>query len=71
MSGWGEAKGKINKLVIECETPDQAFLIEKNAKKRNEMKYVNFCLTKPSYSNSLYLTSWKRFEDMCGPWIQA
>ncbi len=48
MSGWGDATGKINKLVIECENPDQAFLIEKNARKRYEMKYVNFCTTKPN-----------------------
>ena len=71
MSGWGEAAGKVNKLVIECENPDQAFLIEKNARKRNEMKYVNFCTTKPSYPSSHYLTSWKSFADMGGPWIQA
>jgi len=66
MSGWGMAKGLINKLVIECETLEEAKQIERTAHNRNEMKYVNICTTKPSYPTSRYLTSWKKYPQMTG-----
>ena len=31
MSGWGCAKGRINKLVFKCETVEDAYTIKKNA----------------------------------------
>lgn len=68
MSGWGMAQNKTNKLVIACQTIQQAMLIEKNARKRSEMKYVNIRTSKPYYGPSV-LTSWKVFEDMNGPWL--
>ena len=68
MSGWGQATGKTNKLVIACDTIEQAELIEKNARKRSEMRYVNIRSTKPSYGGHI-LTSWKTFSDMGGPWL--
>ena len=49
MSGWGAAAGKINKLVIECETYDQAEQIERAAKTRREMKRVGIRTSKPYY----------------------
>ncbi len=64
----GEARNKVNKLIIECETMKQAMLIERNAKKRSEMKYINIRSTKPYYGSHI-LESWKTFSDMGGPWI--
>ena len=70
MSGWGMAKGKINKLVIECENSVQAEKIADYARNnRDEMKYINITYNKPSYNFSKYLTSWKLFSDMTG-WIK-
>jgi hypothetical protein len=57
MSGWGQAQGKINKLVIECDTMREAEIVEANAKARTEMKHVNICLSKPRYNSKRYLVS--------------
>lgn len=67
MSGWGLATNKTNKLIIVCETWQQAETIERNAKKRSEMKYVNICANKPRYSSNV-LESWKNFDDLGEGW---
>lgn len=41
MSGWGPAKGKTNKYVLECESYEEAEIVAANARRRSEMKYVN------------------------------
>lgn len=41
MSGWGMARGKKSKLVIGPMKWDDALQIEKAARRRPEMKYVN------------------------------
>ena len=69
MSGWGMAANKTNKLIIECDSYKDAELIERNAKKRPEMKYVNICSKKPYYGSNIY-ASWKTFEDMGDIWKQ-
>lgn len=71
MSGWGLAKNKINKMVVICESFEQAATIAKNARKRSEMRFVNICYTKPSYPQHSYLTSWKQFSDLSGPWLET
>jgi hypothetical protein len=71
MSGWGMSRGRTNKLIIVCDTVEQAETIERNARKRSEMIYVNFCINKPSYPKDRYLTTWKAFSDMNGPWLDA
>ena len=57
LSGWGMAENKINKLVIECDSYDEALIVEANARNRSEMKYINICSTKPNYNQKYYLTS--------------
>lgn len=64
MSGWGMAEGKINKLVIECETLNEAEIVAENARNRSEMEYVNITTNKPYYNDDKYFTSWKTKEDM-------
>ena len=49
MSGW---ENKVNKLVIECDTLDEAEIVERNAKRRGEMRYVNIRFTRPYYNSS-------------------
>jgi len=70
MSGWGMAKDKINKLVISCDTWDEALAVEKNAKNRDEMIYVNICTRKPHYNASRYYVSWHgRVQDDYDTWF--
>lgn len=57
MSGWGEARNRTNKLVIECETYAEAETVEANARRRSEMKYVNIRMAKPYYNESRYCVS--------------
>ncbi len=57
MSGWGKAKGLINKLILSCETYDEALIAAQNAKNRSEMKYINIRNQKPYYSADRYCVS--------------
>lgn len=63
MSGWGRAEGKINKLVIECDTYEEAEIVEANARARTEMKYINILARKPYYPSSRYFVSRKSKTD--------
>ena len=58
MSDWGQACGKINKLVLACDTWEEAEIVSTNAEHRREMKYVNILTKRPSYSSGRYLVSW-------------
>ena len=69
MSGWGQARNMTNKLVIECDTYQQAEQLESHANTRSEMKYVNIRSSKPYYGDHV-LTSWKDYADMGGCWIE-
>jgi len=68
MSGWGEAEGKINKLVIACNTYKQAEAVARNAELRPEMKYVNITSKKPYYNPRRYLVSTKTYESLGNIW---
>lgn len=58
LSGWGMAEGKTNKLVIECDSLQEAEIVADNARARSDMKYVHICTNKPSYSSGKYYVSW-------------
>ena len=58
MSGWGHANGKINKLVIECDSWEEARIVAENAEDRAEMKYISMTDTKPYYNKARYHTSY-------------
>jgi len=69
LSGWGNAQGKTNKFIIECENFEQAETIKRNAEKRREMKYINICINKPRYGKNV-LESWKTYDDLGEIWKQ-
>lgn len=69
MSNWGMAKDKINKFVVICENWEQAETIERNAHKRNEMKYININLHKPRYTDG-YLVTFKNYDELGEIWKQ-
>ena len=54
MSGWGLAKDKINKLIFECETYNEAKIVADNAERSSEMKHISIRSTKPYYSSKRY-----------------
>ena len=68
MSGWGKAEGRIAKFVVECETLEQAETIENNAKKREEMRYINITTKKPYYNVKKYITTTKSYEQLGKIW---
>ena len=63
MSGWGPAKGKINKLVFECESLSEARIVAENAERRGDQKNVNIRTSKPYYSPSTHFTQVKTKEE--------
>jgi len=69
MSGWGQAKDKTNKLVISCNTYEEALTVEANAKARSEMIYVNIRNSKPYYTSSVFVSWHGRNEDDYDSWF--
>lgn len=67
MSGWGVAEGKKNKLIIQCDTWQQAEQIERAARDRSEMRYINICTKKPRYGSNV-VESWKTWDDLGPIW---
>jgi hypothetical protein len=57
LSGWGKAQNKINKLVLKCDSYDDALIVEQYAKTRSEMKHINICMNKPYYNKDRYYVS--------------
>lgn len=49
MSGWGKAEGRVNKLVFECDTYEEAAVVAQNASSRGDMRYVGICERRPRY----------------------
>ena len=64
LSGWGLAKNRLNKLVIECESLNEAEIVSNNAKARSDMKDVKIMNTRPQYSITEVLENYKTKEDM-------
>lgn len=62
-SGWGMAEGKINKLIFECETRQEAHIVADNAERRGDQKYINITVNKPYYTPSRYLAQYKNKEE--------
>ena len=72
LSGWGHAEDKINKLVISCDTYDEAITVANNAERRDEMIYVNIRDSKPYYNQDRYFVSRHgRIEGDYDTWFDA
>ena len=63
MSGWGMAEGKTNKIVLECDTLGEAEKVEKYARSRDDMTYINIRNTKPYYNDNKFFVSFHNRED--------
>lgn len=69
LSGWGGAKNKINKLIIKCDSCEEAEIVEDNAQHRTDMRYINIRTEKPYYSTSRYLVQYKTKLDGYKAWF--
>ena len=58
MSGWGEAKDRINKLILGCDSYDEALIVFNNAHKRSEMSRIRITDKCPYYSSRTHLISY-------------
>ena len=65
---FSHVEGTTSKLVIECETYDEAVIVEENANNRSEMIHVNIRSTKPYYP--YYNVYWHDKEDYPS-WFKA
>jgi len=71
MSGWGRARDLVNKLVIGCDTAEQALIVAENADNRSDQKYINITQKKPYYSQERYLVSYHDITDYKHWFIQG
>lgn len=52
MSNWGPAKNKDNVLIFECETWQEAEIVEQNATKRSDMAKIRTHAYYPQFNKS-------------------
>ncbi len=57
MSGWGPSKGKNNRIIVPCESYEEAEYVERYAKSRSDMKRVLVCAKKPKLNTKINLYS--------------
>jgi hypothetical protein len=67
MSGWGAAKDKTNYFVVECDTEEQAQLIEHNAKLRSEMNNIRIINHRKVWPANVHV-SLKHFNELGSIW---
>lgn len=63
MSGWGKAEGKTNKLILPCESYEQAEIVEKNAKARQDQTNVSIRKTMPKFDEGKVFAQVKTIKD--------
>lgn len=63
LSWWGKAEGKINKLVIECDSYEEARIVADNASDRSDMTKIMVVRDKPHFSSKRYYVSYKTKKD--------
>ena len=62
MSNWGRAENIISKYVVECETLEEARIVEQNANNRSEMRNVRIRETFPNYNPDKFKTDFTNKE---------
>ena len=58
-------------MIVECDSLEDAELIEENAAKRDEMKNINIWTEMPQYDDDLCVLSIKTFAQLSGPWKEV
>lgn len=67
MSGWGDAAGKTNVLVVKCDTLEQAEQIETAAGRRDEMNRIEIMSSHPCSRANVLFTD-RHYDDMGSLW---
>ena len=67
MSGWGKSDGKVNYFVVECDTQEQAELIQLNASLRSDMANIYIINETKQWPNNV-LVSLKHFDELGAIW---
>lgn len=62
--------GQTDKMVIECDTIEEAEIVAQNANNRSDMKNVNICLKKPYYNSERYRVTFKN-KDECSRFFKV
>lgn len=62
LSGWGRANKKISKMVVCCNSLEQAREIAMNYENRTDLNRINICGNKPYYSPNRYDVSYYDFD---------
>lgn len=70
LSGWGDAAGKTNVLVVECDTKEQHDQIFGAAEFRSEMKRIQTCLYPPKERAGVQHTR-RHYDDLSGDWKRS
>lgn len=56
-------RGQIDKMIIECDSYNEAEIVAQNANNRSDMKNVNICSKKPYYNKERYRATYKTKEE--------
>jgi len=67
MSGWGRAEGATNLYEVECDTLDQADMIERNAEDRSDMSNIKVKRNETREYNGVVISR-VHFDDLGGIW---
>jgi hypothetical protein len=63
LTGWGVARDKLAKLVIECETFEEAETVKENAENRSEMGNIHIRTSRPLYPKATHEVSFHNKAD--------
>lgn len=72
LSGWGDAEGKENVFLMECDSKEEAHIVRDNAKNRTDMIKVRVVATKPYqyFNNDSYYVQYMTKKDLPN-WFEA
>lgn len=68
MSGWGEAEGLTNTVILPCDSYDEAVIVSDNAEARSDMTNVQIVTEIPDVGDNTLLTVMTR--DDAARWYQ-
>ena len=59
MSGWGRAENKINKLIFECDSEEEAQIVQQNATNRSDQEEIMITTCIPDFRGDEFLVQHK------------
>lgn len=59
LSNWGQSRAKVNRLIFECETREEAKTVQRNAESRTDQTDVRFHEEMPTFPDDEYFVQVK------------